>query len=366
MKVLHIIPDLGTGGAEMVVLTYLRKSKALPDIEMSLVSLSSNQGRLYERMIDAEGLPVTYLGQNINDNSIKARISQILQIRRVIKGQSPDVLHIHLSILWMICVATIGLGIRGVFHTLHSDPSKTSYGKHRYIDKWCYRLFHVRPICLNNEMCDIANRIFDRHDALPLPNGIDLELYHCDCRKEYRKLFGISEDSFVVGHVGRFIKVKNHPLIIRSFAELKKIRPNAKLVLVGEGGDMDKIQEQCKDLKIDKDVIFTGARADVPQLMRMFDVFIFPSLYEGLGIVLIEAQAAGLRCVVSKHIPQEAFVTDHVSVIDDDTNYKMWAQALNEETYPSVKPLMKLQDYSTSHVMNKLKDYYKQSLEKNE
>lgn len=364
MRVLHVIPDLGTGGAEMVVLTYLRQAKFWPEIDISLVSLSSNQGRLYERMIDDEDLPVIYVGQDISDNSIKGRISQILQIRRVIKKQNPDVLHIHLSILWMVCLATIGLGIRSVFHTLHSDPSKTSYGKNRIIDKWCYRLFHVRPICLNIEMCDIANRIFDRHDALPLPNGIDLELYHCDCRKEYRKLFKIPDDAFVVGHVGRFIKVKNHPLIIKSFAELKRIRQNAKLVLVGEGGDMDDIQRLCKELKVDKDVVFTGARADVPKLMRMFDVFIFPSFYEGLGIVLIEAQAAGLRCVVSKHIPQEAFVTNNVSVIDDDNNFSQWAQALSDNNYPTTRPLMKLGNYSTSEVMNKLIGYYKQSFYK--
>ena len=88
MKVLHIIPDLGTGGAEMVVLTYLRQSRCLPNINMILVSLSSNQGRLYEKMIVAEHLPVTFLNQNISDNSIKGRILQVLQIRRYIKDLS--------------------------------------------------------------------------------------------------------------------------------------------------------------------------------------------------------------------------------------------------------------------------------------
>ena len=364
MKILHIIPDLPSGGAEMVVLTYLRQYRMFPNIEMSLISLSKDQGRLYEKMIVDEHLPVKYLNQNIHDNSIRGRISQIFQIRRYIKMQNPDVVHIHLSILWMVCLAIVGLGIKGKFHTLHSNPSKTSYGKNRIIDKWCYRLFHVQPICLNREMCDIANKIFKRSDALSLPNGINFELYQCDCKKEYRRLFNISDDAFVVGHVGRFIKVKNHPLILRSFAELKKIRANSKLILVGEGDDMDAIRCLSKDLGVENDVVFTGARSDVPKLMRMFDVFIFPSLYEGLGIVLIEAQAAGLRCVVSKHIPKEAFVTNSVSVVDSDSDYLQWAHALNDENYPSFHPLMKLQDYSTSNVMHKLIRYYKNSLNK--
>lgn len=358
MRVLHIIPDLGTGGAEMVVLTYLRQSKNIPNVDMTLVSLSNDKGRLYETMVKNEHLPVVYLNQNISDNSVVGRLKQILQIHRFIKKYKPDVLHLHLSILWMVCLAIIGLNIKKKFHTLHSDPSKTSYGKNRIIDKWCYRLFHVRPICLNKEMCDIANRIFGRNDALPLPNGINLELYRQNCRDAYRNEFGIPNNAYVVGHVGRFIKVKNHPLIIRSFAKLKKLRPNAKLVLVGEGDDMEKIQILCSDLGVIEDVIFTGARPDVPQLMSMFDVFIFPSLYEGLGIVLIEAQAAGLRCVVSKHIPHEAFVTNKVCVIDDDNDVDLWASALSDSTFPNAKPLMKLEDYSTKNVMRRLISYY--------
>lgn len=362
MKVLHIIPDLGTGGAEMVVLTYLRQSKVIPDIDMTLVSLSNDKGRLYERMIQEEHLPVVYLNQDIRDNSFKGRFTQILQIRKTIKGYNPDVLHLHLSILWMVCLAIIGMGIKGKFHTLHSDPSKTSYGKNRIIDKWCYRLFHVQPICLNKEMCDIANRIFGRNDALPLPNGINLEDYQQNCRDEYRKKFRIPSNSFVVGHVGRFVKVKNHSLIIKSFAELKKIRKSAKLVLVGEGDNLEKTRELCLHYDIIDDVIFAGARSDVPEIMQMFDVFIFPSLYEGLGIVLIEAQAAGLRCVVSKYIPREAFVTNKVCVVNDDTNYRVWAQALNDENYPYEKPQMRLEDYSTKNVMRQLLSYYQFSL----
>ena len=133
-------------------------------------------------------------------------------------------------------------------------------------------------IKFNSTLCHrflyIGNKIFNRSDALSLPNGINLELYQYDCKKEYRRLFNIPDEAFVVGHVGRFIKVKNHPLILRSFAELKKIRANSKLILVGEGDDMDAIRCLSKDLGVENDVVFTGARSDVPKLMRMFDVFI--------------------------------------------------------------------------------------------
>ncbi len=121
-----------------------------------------------------------------------------------------------------------------------------------------------------------------------------------------RSEFSLPADAFVIGHVGRFDIQKNHHLLLQIFAEVVKKEANAYLLLIGQGCLQSNIEKQIGELGIANRVIFAGSRPDVPRLMRAMDVFLFPSLYEGLGLVLIEAQTAGLPCVFSDVVPQEA------------------------------------------------------------
>lgn len=142
-----------------------------------------------------------------------------------------------------------------------------------------------------------------------LYNGIKLEdyLYHAENRKSVRSRLGIADDDFVMIHVGRFAKQKNHEFlvkILKSYAE--QDRSNWKMLLVGEGPLEDLIKEQTEVAGLSEHIVFMGARRDVNQLYSAADLFLFPSLHEGLGIVVIEAQASGLPCIVSDAVPQEA------------------------------------------------------------
>lgn len=360
MKVLQIIPDLPPCGAEMVVMTYLRKFKNDPEFDVEALSLSANQNRLYERQAAEEQLPVSYLGQQIHESGIIARLKQVYQIRREIKQRRPDIVHIHLSILWMVCLASIGTGVKKLFHTLHSDPEKTSYGIHVYIDRFCYRVFKVRTMALNREMADKTDRLFHLNNTLVMRNGIDIDSYKNQPRAELRKQYGIADDCFVLGHVGRFHKVKNHPKIIEVFQALKQLQPSSKLLLVGDGEDMPKIKQKVAELQLTDDVIFMGARSDVPAMLSMMDCFIFPSLFEGLGIVLMEAQAAGLRCVVSDTVPEETTVTDKVIRLPLSSGAEMWASAaLGKGQFDYAKVKESLAAYDIKSIIETLKQYYR-------
>ena len=359
MRIVHVIPDLQPCGAEMVVITYLRKFKSGPDFQMSAISLTENQHRLYERNAEIEGLDITYLGQDIHDNSLFARIKQIRQLHKVLKAEKPDVIHIHLSILWIVCLAAIGVGAKKKFHTLHSDPEKTSYGLHVYVDRFCYKFFKVRTLALNREMADKTDHLFHLDNTLVMRNGIDLDSYKNQPRTKLRKHWGIDENCFVLGHVGRFNKVKNHTKIIEVFSALKKMQPSAKLLLVGDGEDMDKIKNQAAEMHLKEDVIFTGARNDVPAMMSMMDCFIFPSLFEGLGIVLLEAQAAGLRCVVSDTVPEETTVTEKVVRLSLQDSATHWAKAvLGVGNLSYAKAKESLASYDINNIIKTLKHYY--------
>lgn len=356
MKVLQVIPDFGTGGAEKVVLNYMQGFQHSERIDMVTLVLSSDKNRLYERSIKEAGLNFVYLNQDISNNSIGARLKQIIQIRTFIKKYKPDIIHIHLSILWMICLAMAFYPRKKAFHTLHSDPRKTSYGKNRLIDTACYSLFRVTPICLNYEMKSYADEIFHRNDTLVLTNGIDIPLYRTNKRDSVRRELGVY-DEFVVGHVGRFVDVKNHEKIVSVFSKIKQIEPTSKLVLVGDGELMEHIKLLCKERGISDSVLFLGTRSDVPNIMQAFDSFIFPSKYEGLGIVLVEAQAAGLHCVVSEEIPVEAIVTNKVDRLSLQENDAVWAKKILE-TNMDLSDEDRLNQYDIRSVLTQLEQYY--------
>ncbi|PWM45020.1 MAG: glycosyl transferase family 1 [Clostridia bacterium] len=162
-----------------------------------------------------------------------------------------------------------------------------------------------------------------------LNNAIDVQTYTYDSNKriEMRRQLNLTDD-LVIGHVGRFNPQKNHPFLINIFAALLRREPNAVLLLVGGGEGMSKMQEKAQELGIAEHVRFLGVRSDVADLMQAMDVFVFPSLYEGLGIALIEAQAAGLPCVVSDTIPHEAYLTDLVDSESLSAPAEKWAEKI--------------------------------------
>lgn len=140
--------------------------------------------------------------------------------------------------------------------------------------------------------------------------GIDLKPFEITIDKAaIRAELGIPPEALVIGHVGRFAEQKNHQFLVDIFSEVVNREPNSLLLLIGEGELRSQIEQKITQLGLMERVIFTGSRPDVPQLMKgAMDLFLFPSLHEGLGLVLIEAQAAGLPCIFSDVVPAEADV----------------------------------------------------------
>lgn len=160
-------------------------------------------------------------------------------------------------------------------------------------------------------------------------NAIDAAAYTYDADKrgELRRQLVLANE-LVIGHVGNFTQPKNHLFLLEIFTALLKKEPNAVLLLVGGGDEMSQIREKAQKLGIAEHVRFLGVRSDVTDLMQAMDVFVFPSLYEGLGIALIEAQAAGLPCVVSDTIPHEAYLTDLVDSESLSAPAEKWAEKI--------------------------------------
>lgn len=166
--------------------------------------------------------------------------------------------------------------------------------------------------------------------------GIDIEPFRKKVdRPKIRRELGIPLDAFVVGHVGRFVEQKNHSFLLEIAAHVIKNSKDAYFLLIGDGPLCPVMEKKAKDLNIKEKVIFTGVRQDVPDLMLgAFDLILFPSLHEGLGIVLIEAQAAGLHCILSDVIPKEVDICkDLITRLNLTLPITLWADNILRMKY---------------------------------
>lgn len=160
-------------------------------------------------------------------------------------------------------------------------------------------------------------------------NAISLDDFCFDekVRLIERRKLGAIDSTFVVGHVGRFAIQKNHKFLLKVFADIQKFKPDSLLVLVGDGELEDEIRLLAEELNLVDKVIFLGQRNDIADLYQAFDVFVLPSLYEGFGMVAVEAQASGLPCFISDAVTREVDVTNTCEFLPLD-NSIVWAEAI--------------------------------------
>ena len=151
--------------------------------------------------------------------------------------------------------------------------------------------------------------------------------YSAESRETIRKELGV-EDKFVIGHVGRFVYSKNHMFLLETFAEVVKKNKDAVLICVGGGKLRTEIENKIQELEIKDNVILYGETTEINKVYNAFDLFLFPSHYEGLGIVLVEAQANGLPVVAADTIPSEVNLTDNFEFMSLDEGKLKWAQRI--------------------------------------
>ena len=168
-------------------------------------------------------------------------------------------------------------------------------------------------------------------DAVLLPNAIKTRrfAFNPQVREEMRRSLGV-EDSYVVGHIGRYeTEQKNQEFVLESFRQLLTLQPDSRLVMIGDGARLETFRAMAADLGIADRVNFTGNIVNVPDCLQAMDVFVLPSRKEGLGIVAVEAQAAGLYCLLSDKVPAEAAVTQNAEFLPID-DAAVWGRALSE------------------------------------
>ena len=211
-----------------------------------------------------------------------------------------------------------------------------------------------------------GSKTFDRGEVKIIHNAIDLDKFKFDpiARKNLRKELGIDDETIVIGHVGRFVQTKNHHFLIYAFKKYHNKNPNAKLLLIGTGPLEEKIKAKVKKLNLEDSVLFLGQRNDTNKLYSVMDIFCLPSLYEGLPVAGIEAQAAGLPCVYSDKVTIEADAANNAYYASIKNIYS-YLQTLEQSIANRVKNRNNIKfskHFQISSNVNILEKFYQQPL----
>lgn len=197
-----------------------------------------------------------------------------------------------------------------------------------------------------------------------LPNGVDAAHFSaCDlqARAALRHELGVGSDDILYGHIGRFTQQKNHPFLLNFFAALLQHQPNARLVLLGEGHGLEAAQTQAAALGIQDQVIFAGVKGNTADYYHAMDAFLLPSLFEGLPVVLVEAQAAGLPCFVSDTVDHSAAFADGVQFLP--LVQEAWVNVLASAHLarnPNALQQTRAAGYDMADTARKLQEFYLQ------
>lgn len=220
--------------------------------------------------------------------------------------------------------------------------------------------------CSEDAVVELFGKQTDNKTCFVIKNAINVEkfAFSTKTRNHWRQTLNANDDTLIIGNVARFNHQKNHTHIIKTFAKLNEIKNNSLLLLIGDGTLRPQIEDLAKKLSVYEKVHFLGVRSNVQEIINAFDIFLMPSHYEGLGIVLIEAQANGLPCVISEDvIPAEADagagLITRVSLAESP---KKWAEAClnagNRKPSEEIKPAIINSGYDIDAVANWLQNFY--------
>ena len=259
-------------------------------------------------------------------------IKWILDVIRILRAEPYRVVHMHLgfaNIYGLIaCLFAPTVRIKICHSHNFYEPHSFLSGMFRLISKIVIHLLSTKRFACSND----AGRQMFYKDFSVMKNVIDYSkfIYNEEKRSALRKSLDLVEN-FVVGHVGYFLQQKNHSFLIDVFALLLQKIPEARLMLIGaDYGTMEEVRSKSNKLGILDKVVFMGERPDVSDLLQAMDCFVFPSLFEGFGMALLEAQVSGLKCFYSSSIPSDAIVSNFATRLDLAEGPLHWANAVHQ------------------------------------
>lgn len=371
IKILHVVGGMNVGGTETMLMNLYRKLNT--NVQFDFISYYDKDA-YYDDEIKRLGGQVIRID---SPNKI-GMIKSIKNLCEVIKENGPyNAVHAHTLFncgVAMIAARLSGIKVRVSHAHTNLDNTKNIIRK---IYIWCMRktinLFSTDCIACSESA---GKYLFGESITLSkkyklLPNYVDYKKYlNCSDTKSVRQELGIKDDDIVVGHIGRFVEAKNHKFLLEVVSEMIILNNKVKLILAGDGELRKDMECYAEELGIKENVYFLGIRKDIDKILNNLDIFIFPSIYEGLGLVMIEAQSAGIPCLVSEAIQKEADLDiGLVKQINLNDKRELWAKEAFElienknKNKKQILSAIKNKGYDLDNIINKLLEIYKLDLE---
>lgn len=328
MRVLEIAASLKIGGAEKIArdIGYYGNSDFY---QIDYVVFGDETGE-YEKELQDKGCNIYHLSQPSS-----SYINYLKELYSLIKSNGYQCVHSHTMFNsgWAMLVAKIcRVSVRiSHSHSIDNQPDKS------FIQKLYEKVMQMIIICFSTHYvgCGVkaGEILFGKNryhkKGVTVLNGIDTQkfAYNETNRQAIRSKLEIT-NSFVIGHMGHLATVKNQSFLISLMPEILKKNKNAKLLLLGEGEDRQKLEKQIADLDLSQNIIMTGNVTDAYKYLSAMDVFAFPSLYEGMPLSVIEVQTNGLPCIMSDSVPEDVVLTDLITRLSLKESKKVWIDAI--------------------------------------
>lgn len=328
MRVLEIAASLNIGGAEKIAhdIGYYSNSDFY---QIDYVVFGDEIGE-YEKALQEKGCIIYHLPQPSS-----SYIFYLKALYKLIKANGYQVVHSHTMFNsgWAMLIAKIcGVPVR-ISHSHSIDKQADKSLIQRLYEKFMHLI--IAGFSTHYVGCGVkaGEILFGKkryaQKGITILNGIDTKkfAYSEENREEMRTMLEVT-NSFVIGHVGHLAKVKNQSFLISLMPKILEKNKNAKLLLLGEGEDRQKLEKQIFDLNLSSNIIMTGNVTDVHKYLNAMDAFVFPSLYEGMPLSVIEVQTNGLPCVMSDRVPQDVVLTDLIRRLSLKEPDDVWVEAI--------------------------------------
>ena len=358
-RVLQVVYNMNDCGGIQSFIMNIYKHIDLKKVQFDFL-LCEYSNSLYEKKIKELGGNI-YIVPGRRNGIIKNKI----ELDKFFKKHKYDVVHYHSDSLSNIepLIAAKNNGIETIIMHCHSTHVSG-------VLKPIYLLLHeinkkrIDKIATNYLACSNQAKKWaydDNINGVVIKNCIDIEKFNRNEIEDnkFKKELGISDDAFVLCHTGRFEKVKNHEFILKVFLKIKERNDKAILLLVGDGKLYDEISQKVENMNLQSSVKLLGVREDVNKILRISDSFIYPSLYEGFGISLLEAEATGIPCVISDKVPSDVVINENVIQKSLDDGIEQWTECILNNNI-KCNGLLNSDGYDIDSTVNELMKIYNQ------
>lgn len=327
IRIAQIVGKWLGGGVEAVVMNYYRNIDRTK-IQFDFICDDDSTNIPYEEI---EGLG----GKVILIPPYQKAFKYHKELKKILNEGNYKIVHSHIntmSVFSLFAAKCAKIPVR-IAHS-HSTTNKKERKKNlmKQVLRPFSKMFATDYMCCS-ELAGrwlFGDKEYDKGNVYLLNNAIDLDKFKYDkvLRNKKRKELNINDDTLVIGHLGRFVAQKNHTFLIDIFNEIHKKNDNSILLLAGQGPLMDEIKMKVQSLELEKFVVFLGQIKDTDELYQAFDVFCLPSLYEGLPVVGVEAQATGLLCILSDDMTKETKILKETTFMTLSDSPEIWANTI--------------------------------------